>query len=203
MFGNISDNIIWDNTRQSVKTLDIDTPQLNGKGQTQRYFEIFGSLLHDHYRLIEQLYTLGDADTANEMTIDKELYSMGLKFLPSNLPLIKKRHLAKYYPYMSTLIGTRVFVDWLLWMVLQWRVVSSAKQTATNLLGTYDDVVPPTNVPYIYDPVQGEVQFVLYDQNAVWTLIILVDQGSTDPRAFQWVQDNMGDWILSNQLQFT
>ena len=111
MFGNISDNIIWDYTRQSVKTLDIDTPQLNGKGQTQRYFEIFGSLLHDHYRLIEQLYTLGDADTANEMTIDRELYSMGLKFLPSNLPLIKKRHLAKYYPYMSTLIGTRVFVD--------------------------------------------------------------------------------------------
>lgn len=202
MFKNITDNIMWDYTREAVKTLDLATPQIDGKGQTQRYLEIIGGMLRTHFEKITELYNAKDADRVDEATLDSILFTSGLKYIPEDLPLESKRHLAKYYDYMSSLIGTRVFVDWILWMVLGWRVVSISKQVATNLLGTFDGSNPPEDVPYIYDPTKGEAQFILFDQNAVWSLVVLVNQGSSDPNAFDWVNANMEDWILSQKIDY-
>lgn len=199
MFKNIQNSILWDYTRESVKNKDMNTPQINSKGQTQRYLEVIGSLIKDHFDLIEQLNYIGDADRENNQTLNTILFSFGLKYIPETMGIANKRHIVKYYPYMSSLLGTEVFVKWLLWMVLGWELLSISINTGTTFLTTYKETDPTT---YIYDSTKGEAQYIVFDKNALQVIINIKTNGFVDQKAFDWVKANIKDWITGHKINF-
>lgn len=203
MFKNITEDYLWGITRESIKIKDTLSPQYLEMGQTERYLRVVGKMVNSHFRNVESLFSILDADECPETVINTNLESLGLSFIPDTLTVAEKRDILKNYPSVYRYVGTRVFLDWILWKVLKWRVSNISKEVAANLLRPYKAAQTPDYAGItLYDNGISGKTWVLYDKNAVWSLTIVTYGGSQEQSAFDWVTANIADWILSSKIDY-
>jgi hypothetical protein len=207
MFDNFSNTYLWDITKINTKDADTETPKMEWegeeRGQTERFMIGLSRLLKNHYNRIEELFEINDFHRIPSKYYDLKLRSMGLTFIPTDLTQEKKREIIKNYPIVKRTLGTRAFVEWMVWMILGWEVASLTIEKPENLIEFYDDVEETGEGIISY--MEGQTQtFIFFDDNAKWILTVIPTGSGMDVQIkSDWLKSKLKEWFLSSEANFT
>ena len=200
MFKNLDEEYLFKHTRNSLKKRDEESPQMEylgkDRGQSERYLITIGRLLNGSVGKIEGLYYLYDYDNTDSDVLDFILESKDLGFATTITDERNKRDLLKNYEHNVKSVGTEMFLKWIVWKVLGWKVLSVSKELPDDLILTN------TNNRVIYGNGQ-EVTFKIFGGGVVWSLVIIAPPDEVEfDRKKVWLETKIKDWVINAKIEY-